>query len=221
MKLRKGKKRKGIYPRKVPPRGARQIRFTEWKGEPEPVYEKEFPTIVKEPVLDPETGEQATRQLTKDTQPAKRYKVSFKPVKKEFILISTPMGNVRMQFNFEVSEEEKQARQRRQQIEEFQENLAEALVDRGMTIPALLNKLGIGTEDESLVEEAEKAFEEAQSAMDEIEDVPVPEVEIRQRENAPGYWDVYVDGARHNEKALRHDDAQEYRDEIEDAYAGV
>lgn len=108
------------------------------------------PKAEKVPVIDPDTGEQRVRRYSTQQgefeTPVWRWKtevdtelIKFEPRK---------TGRVVKNRNFQESERERRARERRQEVESFKDELAEEAVQRGVSVSDLLAAIqGRGEED--------------------------------------------------------------------------
>ena len=82
------------------------------------------------PVIDPRTGEQAFRKDVDGNYPLYRFPMRYK--EREFILERSPMGEVRMNFNFRPDPGERKEQVQADMVERFERRLATEAVKRGM-----------------------------------------------------------------------------------------
>ena len=120
--------------------------FKSAEGDPAIVYEMNFvdhdatnDPANREPVINPETGEQLTRKGDHGPYPVYTRPTRWK--KQEFILEAAPIGEVRILRHFRPTEGEVQAQQRGDLVRRFSEQLAERAVARGITPEQLVATL--------------------------------------------------------------------------------
>ena len=148
----------------------------------------------REPIMNPETGEQLTRKS--DQGP---YKVFHRPtvfVEEEFILERGP-AEIRIIRGFRPSEDEVERREQADMVRSFERGLAQEAVKRGLTAGQLVERvmgaLGVGDDEET---------------------APAPSVagDVEVVEVSPGWYNVVVDGETKSETNLRERDAEDLAD---------
>lgn len=131
----------GVDPRIIPPKGATRVGEVEWGGERKTVYEETFTEYRKVPlVID---GEEQWRKNPQTGQPvSKIHKLEPHEVTREYILVASPNGQVRREFNFREDPEVIERQKREAAAQEIQEELAAEMVERGLSVGELLDQIG-------------------------------------------------------------------------------
>jgi hypothetical protein len=104
-----------------------------------PIWEREFTQKVgEEPVV---INGQPQWVMAGQTPVKPRMRAVMASVKRRYVEVVQPNGGVFRNFDFEPDPQEKARLERRQRVRETQEQLAEALVDNGLSVDALIGAL--------------------------------------------------------------------------------
>lgn len=142
---------------------------------------------VKEPLIDPETGEQAVREYETGhgTFRTKLWKwpsdtvrlVKFEPRK---------TGRVVRNFDFQESAEERAARERAEKVQRFEEELAEEFVEAGLTVRELARLLKDQVGDGETPEPAAKPVQTGGGASEPAPEGETPDEDLEALLDAEG-----------------------------------
>lgn len=128
---------KGLDPKPVPPKGSRRVGMTDDEHD---IWENEFPVAVirKPKIVD---GKEVWRRLPNGEPVTQVMVKTIVKQKRRFVVQPHRTGCCSLNFHFEPDPAEKQRIARQTRVREFQQRLAEAAVDQGLSVEQLVGAI--------------------------------------------------------------------------------